>query len=232
MIHEYFEEYHRAVCASAKTWTLASLSLSHILGKPSYATNWETSREKNLVCAMISNNHGTLWWNYWQLENLLQPDITGWKSLCLCNSDTTMELIDRVNTTFEGQLENDDLAMDYWQCCRTLGEIQKNLNLGPLRQVNCSAEVVFQRYRSWNWFSELVKGVGGKSSRYAHWCFPLPTPIAMTQEEIHFQLKLSFFTELKFNSCRKTDELFAPHLMSLRNHPWCHISLVLPNQSS
>ena len=104
--------------------------------------------------------------------------------------------------------------------------------LEPLHQVNCSAEVVFQRYRSWNWFSELVKGVGGKSSRYAHWCFPLPTPIAMTQEEIHFQLKLSFFTELKFNSCRKTDELFAPHLMSLRNHPWCHISLVLPNQSS
>ena len=159
MIHEYFAEYHRAVCASAKTWTLASLSLSHILGKPSYATNWETSREKNCVCAIISNNHGTLCWNYWQLENLLQPDITGWKSLCLCNSDTTMELIDRVNTTFEGQLENDDLAMDYWQCCRTLGEIQKNLNLGPLRQVNCSAEVVFQRYRSWNWFSELVKGL-------------------------------------------------------------------------
>ena len=44
--------------------------------------------------------------------------------------------------------------------------------LEPLHQVNCSAEVVFQRYRSWNWFSELVKGVGGKSSRYAHWCFP------------------------------------------------------------
>ena len=129
MIHEHFAEYHRAVCASAKTWTLASLSLSHILGKPSYATNWETSREKNCVCAMISNNHGTLWWNYWQLENLLQPDITGWKSLCLCNSDTTMELIDRVNTTFERQLENEDLAMEYWQCCRTLGEIQKNLNL-------------------------------------------------------------------------------------------------------
>ena len=159
MIHEHFAEYHRAVCASPKTWTLASLSLSHILGKPSYATNRETSREKNCVCAIISNNHGTLWWNYWQLENLLQPDITGWKSLCLCNSDTTMELIDRVNTTFEGQLENDDLAMDYWQCCRTLGEILKNLNLGPLRQVNCSAEVVFQRYRSWNWFSELVKGL-------------------------------------------------------------------------
>ena len=96
---------------------------------------------------------------YWQLKNLLHPEVTGWKSLCLCNSDTTMELIDRVNTTFEGQLENDDLAMDYWQCCRTLGEIQKNLNLGPLRQVNCSAEVVFQRYRSWNWFSELVKGL-------------------------------------------------------------------------
>ena len=29
----------------------------------------------------------------------------------------------------------------------------------------------------------------------------------------------------------KIDELIAAHLMPLRNHPWCHISLVLPNQS-